>query len=143
MNSKEQTDFDEAALRQWAWKTPAMKAMTLAVCRLALERAGSEFSANDLPEFIGGKTASVHGGQGVAGAIFHRLIADGILARVGRFECASRTGQPTFYPKVVLNAGGNKVGVYRLACSARARTLLRVHGQPEPELKQVEMAMGK
>lgn len=120
----------EAIILQWSWKTPAMKAMTLAVCRLALERGarGTEFSANDLPDFA-------HGGAGIAGAIFQRLARDGVLAPVLVWDGTS------YSQKYVRNAGGNRIGLWRLANAALARRALEVHGQPEPELKQTNFAL--
>lgn len=134
MNTKEpiqHAPVDEAAILQWTWKTPAMQAMAVAICKLALERGASEeFSANDLPQFA-------HGGQGICGTIFLGLISNGVIARVGTFDGAGK-----FQPRIVTNAGGNKIGVYRLASHARASALVRIHGaQKQPELKQAEMAV--
>lgn len=93
-----------------------MGKMAVSICKLALERgAHEEFSANDLPEFG-------HGGQGIAGSVFYRLLHDEIVYQVGHFG-----SDLTFYPKVVKNKGGNKVNVYRLKSAARAEALLRVH----------------
>lgn len=47
-------------------------------CRLALARGKEPFSANDLPVMD-------HGGTGIAGSVFHRLVKDATLARVGHF----------------------------------------------------------
>lgn len=114
-NTVQSREFAEARELQWVWKTPAMEAMTVAICTLAVERGASgEFSANDLPEFE-------HGGQGVCGSIFRRLVEDGVLARVGSFAGA------TFVPRIVTNEGGNMIKVYRLASHARAAALLRIH----------------
>lgn len=124
-------DFAEARELQWCWKTPAMEQMAVAVCRLALQRgAAAEFSANDLPEFE-------HGGSGICGSIFKRLIEDGVLTRVGSFY----DGQ--FNPKIICNKGGNKIGVYRLASHARASALIKVHEgrRPAAEFKQAELAV--
>lgn len=129
MNNTE-TNFTEARELQWTWKTPAMQAMAVAVCELALKRgSAAEFSANDLEDFN-------HGGQGICGSIFKRLIEDGVLTRVGTFS----DGQ--FNPKVICNKGGNKIGVYRLASHARASALVKLHkAQPQPELKQQELTV--
>jgi hypothetical protein len=120
--------FLEAREDQWVWKTPAMEAMAVAVCGLALKRGmAEEFSANDLADFN-------HGGQGICGSIFKRLIEDGVLTRVGRIEDGK------FCPKIVTNAGGNKIGVYRLASHARASALVKLHSRvltnAATELKQ-------
>lgn len=51
-------------------KNPAMAAMVVMVCRLALQRgAVGEFSANDLPVH----SASNHGGRGIAGSVMKDL----------------------------------------------------------------------
>jgi len=120
-------DFAEARELQWAWKTPAMARMTVAVCRLAIDRAGQEFSANDVP-------LESHGGQGICGSIFKRLAKDEVLTPVGTFD---RAGQ--FTPKYVANAGGNPVKVWRLKSYARALRLLVLHDGRERELKQAEL----
>jgi len=126
--TEQKHDLAEPTLNQWTWKTPAMAKMAVAVCKLAIEKAGGEFSANDLPEFT-------HGGGGICGCVFNQLIEFGILARVGLFDGA------TFLPKIVFNKGGNKIGVYRLASGGLARALLAVHDHEEqPQtLKQGEM----
>ena len=132
--SRESAAFSEARELQWMWKSPAMAAMAVAVCKLALARgAHAEFSANDLPEFG-------HGGQGIAGSVFYRLLHDEIVYQVGHFG-----SDLTFYPKVVKNKGGNKVNVYRLKSAARAEALLRVHDSraltnAATEFKQAELA---
>lgn len=133
-HSTPKADFAEAREVQWMWKTPAMEAMAVAVCKLALERGmAREFSANDLPEFA-------HGGQGIAGAIFKRLIEDQVLTRVGMFDSERK-----FQPKIVTNAGGNKIGVYRLASHARASAMVRLHSAradarpTTEEFKQAEL----
>jgi hypothetical protein len=123
--------FQEAAIEQWTWKTAAMKAMTLAVCRLALKSAecgagSAEFSANDLEEFN-------HGGTGICGTVFGRLAKDGVIAPVGAFVGGE------FVQKFVKNAGGNRIGVWRLKNGALARRALALHGQAEAELKQLEL----
>ncbi len=117
-----------ATVEQWTWKTPAMKAMSLAVCRLALRKGQAEFSANDLPKFD-------HGGPGICGTVFGRLAEDGVLAPVGAFL------GPVFQQKTVKNAGGNRIGVWRLKNGALARRAIEVHDRPEPALKQVELAV--
>lgn len=126
MTPEEQTRFYEAVIREWTWKSPAMKAMTLAVCRLAIEHgAGREFSANDLPE-------CAHGGPGIAGSVFFRLAKDGIIAPVQLApDC----------PKITTNKGGNKISVYRLASAPLAKALLRVHGAKVEEMRQEELAV--
>ena len=123
-------EFAEARELQWTWKTPAMEVMTVAICTLAIERGvAGEFSANDLPEFE-------HGGQGICGSIFRRLVEDGVLARVGSFAGA------TFVPKIVTNAGGNMIKVYRLASHARATTLVRIHSaRKEKILTQASLSV--
>jgi hypothetical protein len=113
---------DQAIITQWTYKPAAMRAMLVAVLKLALaRRTDGVFSANDLPTH--GEEA--HGGSGIAGAVILSLKRDGLLAPVGKFI------DGTFYPEIVLNACGNKIGVYRLAKPTLARTLLDRH-QPAP-----------
>ena len=121
-----QAQLADATIAQWTWKTPAMKAMTLAVCRLALARGRGEFSANDLPEFD-------HGGGGVAGAIFNRLAKDGVIGPV----CHPEGG--ALVQNTVRNAGGNRIGVWRLVCAARAQRALEVHGERVERFVQPEL----
>lgn len=106
---------DEAVIRQWAYKPGAMREMVVHVLSLALR--GGEFSANDLP--IHGEEE--HGGSGIAGSVILQLKRDGILAEVGTFD------GPTFCPRIVRNAGGNKIGLYRIGKPGLARTLLERH----------------
>lgn len=114
--------LQEAMVHEWTWKTPAMRDMALAVCRLALARgAAGEFSALDLP--MHGQAEQ--GGSGIAGSVFRQLKDAGIISRVGVFV------DQTFYPRSVTNAGGNPVGVYRLAHAALARRLIEVHSPGE------------
>lgn len=121
----------EAAVNQWTWKTLSMRDMALAVCRLALQRGSNgEFSALDLP--VHG--AHDQGGTGIAGTIFRQLKDAGIIARVGVFVDGK------FYPKNVVNAGGNPVGVYRLAHPGLARALIRAHSPGEiPSAHQLSL----
>lgn len=124
--------LNEAVIHEWAWKTPAMSRMTVAVVELALASARgeseiAEFSANDLPEELD------HGGQGIAGSVFKWLKRDGIIARVRLAD-----GNPKF----VYNAGKNPVGVYRLQSEPLALELLSRHSAapgPEPVAVQTEM----
>ena len=126
--------IQEATLVQWTWKTPAMREMALAVCRLAIARGHSgEFSAVDLPSH--GEEA--HGGSGSAGSVFRQLKDAGIIARVGVFVGS------TFYPRTIPNAGGNPVGVYRLQNYGLAEALIRAHAPGERrELVQPELPGG-
>lgn len=131
-------EFSEARELQWTWKTPAMEAMAVAICKLALERgAAREFSANDLPIH----TAIEHGGTGICGSIFKRLLEDGVLVRAGMFDSERK-----FQPKIAVNAGGNKIGVYRLANHAKAATLIKLHSRvvtnAATELKQTDFLSG-
>jgi hypothetical protein len=122
--------MDDAVLvNEWTWKTPAMRDMALAVCRLALARgAVGEFSALDLPTH----GADQHGGSGIAGSVFRQLKAAGIIARVG----VDVDG--TWYPRNVVNANGNPVGVYRLRSAALATALIERHAPGSvPTLKQL------
>jgi len=115
-------EFAEQRLLQWIHKSPAMAAMVVMVCRIALERGtAGEFSANDLPLH----TASNHGGRGIAGSVMKDLANDewGVLAPVGTFD-----GAALFVPKYVPNAGGNPIRVWRLKSAARASRLIAVHG---------------
>lgn len=118
--------FAEARELQWTWKTPAMAAMAVAVCRLAIARGGETFSANDL-------TLADHGGSGICGSIFRRLASDDVIAPVGI------VADGKFYQHTVKNAGGNHVGVWRLKSYARALRLVAVHGRAEPTLSQAEL----
>jgi hypothetical protein len=129
MNEAAATDFSEARELQWAWKTPAMARMAVAVCRLAIERGGQEFSANDVP-------LEAHGGQGICGSIFKRLANDEVIAPVGTFDAAKN-----FSPKYVTNAGGNPVRVWRLKSYARALRLIVLHGGKAVEFKQAELTV--
>ena len=118
----------EAMLLQWQWKTPAMRAMDVAICRLALARGKEPFSANDLPDFN-------PGGTGITGAAFRGLLKLRVLARVGHFAGG------TFYQLRVRNPGGNPIGVYRLDCGGLARALLRAHGERGEEFRQGELTL--
>ena len=119
----------EILVREWAWKTPAMKEMTLAVCEIALRHGLQEFSALDLPEH----GADAHGGTGIAGSVF-RLLADaGIIAPVGTFIDGE------FYQKRVRNAGGNPIGQWRLAHRGLAEALIAVHGGRAAGQEQLEL----
>jgi hypothetical protein len=123
-------DFTEARETQWVHKPDAMKRMMVAVCELAIDRAGQEFSANDVP-------LESHGGQGVCGSIFKRLAKDEVIARVGSFD-----GAANFIPKYVTNAGGNPVKVWRLKSYSRALRLIVLHSSGSAtgnlEFKQAE-----
>lgn len=124
-------EFAEARELQWMWKTPAMGAMAVMICRLALERgAQGEFSANDLPAH----KAAQHGGSGIAGSIFKRLASDEVLCPVGLFVDGK------FMQKVTFNAGGNRIGVWRLLNAARAQRLIRVHTAREDVGENLEQA---
>ena len=124
-------ELQSATIVQWTWKTPAMRDMTLAVCRLAIERGiGGEFSSLDLP--LRGQHAQ--GGRGIAGVVFRQLKDSGIIARVGAFV------EDVFYPRTVQNAGGNPVGVYRLENPGLARALIEAH-DPGYERPAVQMEM--
>lgn len=120
-----------AIIQEWTWKTPAMKAMTLAVCRLASgQGTDGEFSALDLPTH--GETA--HGGSGIAGTIFGQLAKFGIIAPVGVFIAGE------FVQRIKRNACGNRIGVWRLAHPGLCRALLKVHDPHRaPEPKQLAL----
>jgi len=123
----------EATVAEWTWKTTAMRDMTVAVCRLAIERGVSgEFSALDLP--VHG--ADEHGGTGIAGSVFRVLADHDIIAAVGVFV----GGQ--FFAKTIRNAGGNPVKFWRLKSPSLARELLRRHDpDAAPAPRQEEMAI--
>jgi hypothetical protein len=117
-------------LKEWTWKTPAMRAMTLAVCRLALARGvGGEFSALDLPAH----GAEEHGGTGIAGSVFRQLAEAGILAPAGAFVDGE------FLQRRVRNAGGNPVGVWKLRHPGLARALIARHEPQPPPMRQMEL----
>jgi hypothetical protein len=114
---------DDAIITQWTYKPEAMRAMLVAVLKLALARGtDGVFSANDLPTH--GEEA--HGGSGIAGSVVLSLKRDGVIS-----PCGIHDPSGTFLPRIVLNACGNKIGVYRLAKPTLARTLLDRH-QPAP-----------
>ena len=118
----------EIQVKQWTWKTPAMRRMTLAICRLALARGpAGTFSAMDLAEH--GEDA--HGGAGIAGTVFRQLSDAGILGPVG----AVLDGE--FIQRRVRNACGNPIGVWRLAHPGLARALVAAHApEPQPTVQQ-------
>lgn len=123
----------DVLVAEWTWKTPAMKAMTLAVCTLAVERGvRGSFSALDL------KThgASAHGGSGIAGSVFRQLADAGVIAPVGGFIDGE------FQQKTVPNEHGNRIGLWKLNSRALALSLLRVHGPVAEELKQLDLFIG-
>ncbi len=106
----------DTLVHEWTWKTPAMRDMAVAVCKLALARG--EFSALDLPEH----GAKAHGGSGIAGSIFRQLADAGIIGPVGGFLDGE------FVQRRVRNENGNPVGVWRLVSAARAEAMLEAHG---------------
>lgn len=120
----------ETLVNQWTWKTPAMRSMTISVCRLALARGLSgEFSALDLAS----RGAGEHGGTGIAGSVFRQLADAGIISPVGTFV----EGQ--FYQRRVRNAGGNPIGCWRLANAGLARAMLARHDRPLPKPVQLDL----
>jgi hypothetical protein len=118
---------------QWFYKSPAMAAMVVMVCQLALKRGMvGEFSANDLPIH----TAKQHGGRGIAGSVMKDLASPewGVLAPVGSFA------GPEFVQKYVKNAGGNPIRVWRLKSAALASRLIELHGgECQKRFKQAEL----
>lgn len=119
--------LDEAILHQWAFKPDPMRAMLARVLRLAL--GGGEFSANDLP--VHGQDA--HGGSGIAGAVILQLIRDEIVSAVGVWDGGE------FVQRTVHNAGGNKIGIYRLSKPGLARTLLDRHAPTGAKISQLNL----
>ena len=118
-------------VKEWTWKTTAMRDMTVAVCRLALERGlACEFSALDLGEH----GADAHGGTGIAGSVFRQLAEDGIIGRVGGFIDGE------FVQRRVHNAGGNPTGLWRLAHPGLARALIARHAPVEAPMRQMTLA---
>lgn len=94
-----------------------MAAMSVAICELAIKRgAQGEFSANDIK-------LDDHGGSGIAGSVFKRLAKDEVLCPVVIWAGTDHQ------QKYVRNAGGNKVGVWRLKNLARAQRLLALHSK--------------
>lgn len=125
----------DVVVTEWVWKSEAMRAMTLAVCQLALSKAEGRaegFSALDLPDH----GADRHGGSGIAGSVFRTLVDHGVIAPVGAFVDGE------FVQKRVRNAGGNPIGVWRLASGALARSILAAHGARVAEREQAEMQFG-
>lgn len=116
-------------VQEWTWKTPAMRDMTLAVCRLAIERGQETFSAFDLEKH----GACEHGGSRIAGSVFRQLADAGIIAKVGVFV----DGQ--FIQKRTMNDGGNPIGVWRLASHSLAAALVARHAPAAPAVEQGEM----
>ena len=121
----------ETMLAEWTWKTPAMKQMTLDVCRLAIRTGLSGFTALDLAH----RGADDQGGTGIAGSVFKQLANAGIIAAVGTFIDGE------FFQRRVRNAGGNPIGVWRVANTGLAEALLRVHGSPSIAAQQAEMLL--
>jgi hypothetical protein len=120
----------DAQVKQWTWKTPAMRRMTLAICRLALARGpAGTFSALDLETH--GEDA--HGGSGIAGTVFRQLSDAGIIGPVG----AVLDGE--FIQRRVRNACGNPIGVWRLAHPGLARALIQAHGEVVESLVQTDL----
>lgn len=120
----------DVLVREWTWKTPAMRDMTLAVCRLALARGTrEEFSALDLAAH----GAAAHGGSGIAGSVFRQLADANVIAPVGVFADGE------FLQRRVRNENGNPVGVWRLKERGLALALLRAHGTPQPAPVQAEL----
>jgi len=122
--------LDPAVLvNEWTWKTPAMRQMTLAVCRLALGSAsGREFSALDLEDH----GAAAHGGSGIAGSVFRSLCEAGIIEPAGVWA----DGQ--FLQKRVRNAHGNPIGMWHLSNPALARALVQRHAPAAAKVEQPE-----
>ena len=117
-------------LREWTWKTPAMRDMTLAVCRLALARGlGGEFSALDLPQH----GADAHGGTGIAGSVFRQLAEAGIIGPVGTFIDGE------FFQRRRRNACGNPIGLWRLVHPGLARALIAAHTPDFQPMRQMEL----
>jgi len=119
----------DVLVQEWTWKTPAMREMTVAVCRLALGAGmGTTFSALDL-EAHGEEE---HGGSGIAGSVFRQLAEARIIAPVGVFD-----GE-TFLQRRVRNAHGNPIGVWRLRNAGLARALLARHAPARVVCEQRE-----
>jgi hypothetical protein len=117
-------------LTEWTWKTPAMRDMTLAVCRLALARGVTgEFSALDLATH----GADRHGGTGIAGSVFRQLAEAGIIGPVGAFVDGE------FLQRRVRNDGGNPIGLWRLTHPGLARALIAAHAPESAPLRQMEL----
>lgn len=120
----------DTLVQEWTWKTPAMRDMTMAVCRLAMARGQGTFSALDLQMHGAGE----HGGTGIAGSVFRQLADAGIIAPVGVFVDGA------FIQKRQRNAGGNPIGVWRLANHSLAAALVARHAPAAPAHQQVEMS---
>lgn len=100
---------------QWLFKTDAMTAMAIEICKLALH--GWPFSANNIE-------LENHGGSGIAGSVFRTLAAHGAIKPIVFFNGAGYT------QKTVKNAGGNRIGVWMIDSHATAR---RIASLPHPE----------
>ena len=112
----------DAQINEWTWKTPAMRAMTLDVCRLALARGmDGEFSALDCQH----RGAFAQGGTGIAGSVFTQLRKNGVIG----FAVIWADGQA--FPKTVINDGGNPIRLYRLLSPSLARALIHRHSPAE------------
>jgi hypothetical protein len=107
-----------------------MRAMTLAVCRLALARGvAGDFSAMDLADH----GADAHGGTGIAGSVFRQLAEAGIIGPVG----AIVDGE--FIQRRVRNACGNPIGLWRLTHPGLARALIAAHAPESVPMRQMEL----
>jgi len=103
-----------------------MREMLVDVLRAAVR---GDFSALDLRH----RGADAQGGQGIAGSVIRQLLNHGIIAPVGVFVAGA------FFPKTVVNDGGNPIKIYRLAKPGLARALLRAHGEQLAEPQQATM----
>lgn len=122
----------DVVVTEWVWKSEAMRAMTLAVCRVALVRGvHGTFSALDLPD----RGAECQGGTGIAGSVFRTLADREVIAPAG----AVVDGE--FIQRRVRNACGNPIGLWRLASGPRARSILAAFGEPERVAVQEELRL--
>ena len=120
----------ETLVREWTWKAPAMRDMTLAVCRLALARGvAGDFSAMDLADH----GADAHGGTGIAGSVFSQLAEAGIIGPVGAIV------DNEFIQHRVRNACGNPIGLWRLTHPGLARALIAAHAPESVPMRQMEL----
>ncbi len=121
--------IEDVTIAQWTWKTEAMRQMVRNICALALDRGRyGTFSALNLDEH----GAAQHGGVGIAGSVFRALATLEVIAPDGVVVDGE------FVQRYTHNAQGNRIGIWRLASSARAQALLDRLGAPAPVFTRQE-----
>ena len=82
---------------------------------------------------VPGKSAPLRTHQGIAGTVFGQLAKAGIIAPVGGIIDGE------FVQRIVRNAHGNRIGVWRLAHGGLARALIRAHDSKPPPGEPVQL----